>query len=401
MISAVSAGNTNFLFEVAEAGKYELSIFDYSLGVAQPATVSGLNICIPDTERNRSRYWIYETEDTFCSTGEWVAEFGFVNGKMPFDGRSVFTAAQQSFGRNVTIVTTVEFGSFVDSNVLEDLVEDLGHAKAGIALGRCEDHETSFLALSVENGQKVWLNVSGAGLSEPILGTPYTVKLTFDCTNCTYEVAIVGFDGRETTLSHGSTNCFAFAASTNNTVRHVAYNGYGSVISLQGNDNTPADAFIQGDMLPLNGNPIPAITEGEAAWLNSMNSYDVVKSKVASMSRQDIVEAYLLNLDITQDVFGLDVFKVSGVEVTETEVRIHVWLNRIGAIQVDNGGGTKNAPINGILRLYGGTTPQTKDLLNATVMTDANFSEGNTAAITYPRNGGARFFRLIIESQAD
>ena len=111
--------------------------------------------------------------------------------------------------------------------------------------------------------------------------------------------------------------------------------------------------------------------------------------------------ATLLNLDITQDVFGLDVFKVSGIEVTETEVKIHVLLNRTGAIQTGEGGEKKNAPINGLLKLYGGATPQTKDILNATMMTDADFGEGDTATITYPRDGGVRFFRPVIEAKAD
>lgn len=398
VIAAASAGSTNFLFDVDKAGKYELIIFDFSLGVTQPADVSSLSICIPDTGRNRSRYWIYETENTFGSTGEWVTESGFVNGKMLVNGSSVFTAAQQSVGRNVTILTTVEFDSIVDRDAYADELEG---AKCGITLGRREDGAPSFLVLSSENGQKVWLNVSGAGLPEPIPEMPYTVKFTVDCTNRTFEVSLVERGGHETPLTYGTTNCFSYAENTDAAIYQVVYNGCGNILSLHGVDDYPEASFMQGDALSLNGSQTPAITEGEAAWLNSMNSYDVVKSKASSMSRQDIEEAYLLNLDITQDMFGLDVFKVSGVEVTETEVRIHVWLNRIGAIQVGNGGGTKNAPINGILRLYGGTTPQTKDLLNATVMTDANFSEGNTATITYPRNGGARFFRPIIESQAD
>ena len=398
VISAASAGSTNFLFEVAEAGKYELSIYDLSLGVAQPADVSSLSICIPDTGRNRSRYWIYETEDTFGSTGEWVTESGFVNGKMPVNGSSVFTAAQQSFGRNVTILTTVEFDSIVDRDAYADELEGV---KVGITLGRREDGAPSFLVLSSENGQKVWLNVSGAGLPEPIPETPYTVKLTFDCTNRTFEVSLVERGGHETPLTYGTTNCFSYAENTDAAIYQVGYNGCGNILSLHGVDDYPEASFMQGDALSLNGSQTPAITEGEAAWLNSMNAYDVVKSKVASMSRQDIEEAYLLNLDITKDVFGLDVFKVSGIEVTETEIKIHVWLNRTNAIQASHAGEKRDAPINGILKLYGGSTPQTKELLNATMIIDADFSDGDTATIVYPRSGNAKFFRTVIGTRTE
>lgn len=398
VVSAASAGSTNFLFEVAEAGKYELSIFDYSLGVAQPATMSGLNICIPDTERNRSRYWIYETEDTFGSTGEWIAEYGFVNGKMPVNGSSVFTAARQSSGRKVTILTTMEFVSFVDRDAY---VDELECVKCGITLGQREDGVTSFRVLSIEDGKKVWLNVSGAGLPEPIPETPYTVKLTFDCTNRTFEVSLVERGGHETPLTYGTTNCFSYAENTDAAIYQVGYNGCGNILSLHGVDDYPEASFMQGDALSLNGSQTPAITEGEAAWLNSMNSYDVVKSKASSMSRQDIEEAYLLNLDITKEVFGLEAFKVSGVEVTEDEVKIHVWLNRTSAIQASHAGEKRDAPINGILKLYGGNTPQTKDLLNATMMTDADFANGDTATIIYPRSGSAKFFRPVIGARAE
>lgn len=301
----------------------------------------------------------------------------------------------------MTILTTAEFASPGDGDISDYYVEGLNDAKCGMTIGQHKDGTLVFQALSVEDGRPVLLDVNGPGVPEPALGTQYTVKFTIDCTNCTYEVALVGFGDKETPLSHGETNCFAFVGRTNPAVGRVVYCGCGNIMSLQGSDNCPADAFIQGDALPLDGNPIPAISEGEAAWLNSMNSYDVVKAKAASMARQDLEEAYLLNLDITQGTFGLAVFKVSGVEVTETEVRIHVLLNRAGAIQTDDAGGRRDAPINGMLRLYGGTTPQTKELLNATMMTDANFAEGDTATIVYPRSGGATFFRPVIEARAD
>ena len=129
-----------------------------------------------------------------------------------------------------------------------------------------------------------------------------------------------------------------------------------------------------------------------------MKGYDAVKAKVATMGRDDFNDAYLLNLDISQSEFGLGMLKVTGIEVTENEVRISVTLNRAGAIQVSRGGTSHDAPINGLLKLYGGETPGDRTLLNATVITDDSFSSGDTEVFIYPRSGPARFFCPAIVS---
>ena len=116
------------------------------------------------------------------------------------------------------------------------------------------------------------------------------------------------------------------------------------------------------------------------------------------MRLADFNDAYLLNLDISQSEFGLGMFKVTGIEVTEDEVRVSVTLNRAGAIQVSSGGTSRDAPINGLLKLYGGVTPDDRTLLNATVITDDSFSSGDTEVFTYPRSGPARFFCPAIVS---
>ena len=110
------------------------------------------------------------------------------------------------------------------------------------------------------------------------------------------------------------------------------------------------------------------------------------------------VFAYLLNLDISQSEFGLGLFKVTGIEVKEDEVRITVTLNRTGAIQIAQDGERRDAPINGLVKLYGGETPDGRTLLNATVITDANFGSGDTEVFTYPRSGSAKFFCPAIVS---
>ena len=161
----------------------------------------------------------------------------------------------------------------------------------------------------------------------------------------------------------------------------------------------PGTEFVRGDVLALaGGQSSQALTEDQAAWLNLMKDYDAVKAKVATMGLDDFNDAYLLNLDISQSEFGLGMFKVTGIEVTDDEVRVSVMLNRTGAIQVSRDGTSHDAPINGLLKLYGGETPSDRTLLNATVITDDSFSFGDTEVFTYPRSGSARFFCPAIVS---
>ncbi len=388
VVSATTAGSTNFLFDVAAAGDYELVAYDVSSGVSH---VTNLSVSIHEMPDGKGIYWIYETEETYGLTGTWIAKQGFQNGKMPVDDISTFTPYTQSDGRFVTIVSTMEFNSYYEDDTDFDY-------KAALTCGSDGD-VLVFKVLTMENGVRTWKTVGAEGFAEPALNTPYTIKLTLDCTNRTYTAAIIGDGGVEFTLTHGTTNEFAFAGQQDTAVGQVGFDGPGNVISLLGNYNNSDVEFMCGNVLPLaGGQSSQALTEGQAAWLNSMKGYNAVKAKVATMRLADFNDAYLLNLDISQSEFGLGMFKVTGIEVTEDEVRVSVTLNRAGAIQVSSGGTNRDAPINGLLKLYGGVTPDDRTLLNATVITDDSFSSGDTEVFTYPRSGPARFFCPAIVS---
>ena len=394
VVSVATAGSTNFLVAVSAVGDYELTVCDLSSSDSLPSDVSNLNISIPNTPENRSRYWIYETENTFGFTGEWVTKHGFQDGKMLVDveDNSTFTPYTKSDGRFVTIVSTLEF----DSAYKDDYGID---CKCALSIYRTMGDALVFRVLTMENGVRTWKTVGAEGLAEPVLHTPYTLKFTIDCTNRTYSAAIVGGGNVEFMLTHGTTNEFAFAGQQDTSVQEVCFVGTGNVISLLGSYRNSGAEFMHGDVLPLaDGQSSQALTESQAAWLNSMKGYDAVKAKVATMGRDDFNDAYLLNLDISQSEFGLGMFKMTGIEVTEDEVRISVTLNRAGAIQVSRGGTSRAAPINGLLKLYGGETPSNRTLLNATIITDDSFSSGDTEVFTYPRSGPARFFCPAIVS---
>ncbi len=391
VVSATTAGSTNFLFDVAAAGDYELVVCDVSAGVSQ---VTNLSVSIRETPDGKGIYWIYETEETYGLTGTWLAEHGFVNGKMPVQGNSSFTPYTQSDGRFVTVEAIMEFKSY--------LIEGLGAQldfNCGVGIGTTEGGKRTFRVLTLKDGVRTTIEVGAPGLGEPTLDTPYRVKFMVDCTNRTYSVCIVSDENVEMQLAHGTTNEFAFATQQGTAIQKVEIEGEANVMSLSGNYTDHELRFMDGDILPIaGGQNLPALTVGQAAWLNSMQGYDAVKAKVATMGLADFKNAYLLNLDISQSEFGLGVFKVTGIEVTEDEVRISVTLNRAGAMQVSRGGASHDAPINGLLKLYGGESPSDRTLLNATVITDDSFSSGDTEVFTYPRSGPARFFCPAIVS---
>ena len=136
---------------------------------------------------------------------------------------------------------------------------------------------------------------------------------------------------------------------------------------------------------------VESLTAAQAAWLNSMNAYDAVKAKVGTIGLDAFLDAWLLNLDLREEPLGSGALKVSGIEVTETEVKVSVKLERTGAMQ--------NAAINGVLKLYGGTSLDVMAPLNETPVTNEDFASGDTALFVYPRSGEAKFFRPAIRQR--
>ena len=395
-ISADTAGTTNILFDVAAAGDYELTVFDMLSGSLQPAEVSELSIAIPGTPENRSRYWIYETERTYGSTGEWTGSEGFKGGKIPIRGTSKFTPYTPSSGSNVTVTTTVEFemAGHVD---VADYPDDI----MVLAMGLDETGDNVFKVMTIEQGVKVFKNVHAEGMGSPETGTPYTFKIATDTSNRTYSVTLISNEG-EKPLTDGTSGVFAFCRSSAPEIKAVGYSGYGELVSLLGSCGTATSVFAEGDTLRISGGTVVMnLTDGQARWLNSMGAYDAIKAKAGGMEMEDFMVAYLLNLDLTKDGARLVSFNVIDIDVTETEVLIKVRLNRAGTMQKGkDGGGMADAPINGVLKLYGGNSPLDKNLINATKVTDADFGDGDTASFSYPRSGGVKFFRPAIEVPA-
>lgn len=172
-------------------------------------------------------------------------------------------------------------------------------------------------------------------------------------------------------------------------MEEIEFQGAVYLDSLYGSYDNFVAAFAEGDVLALAGGALSdGLTAAQAAWLNSMNAYDAVRAKVGTIGSDAFLDAWLLNLDLREEPLGSGALKVSGIEVTETEVKVSVKLERTGAMQ--------NAAINGVLKLYGGTSLDVMAPLNETPVTNEDFASGDAALFVYPRSGGAKFFHPVI-----
>ena len=403
-IPAEAAGATNILLNIAAPGDYELMVCGPSSDESPPASVSNLKISIPGTSENMRRFWIHETENTYGYTGKWSGNAGFKDGKMKSVNcrNMLFKPYGSSSGDHASIITTVVFEEAISDNDLAYCAREESAGKLRLTMGKDGLRNNVFKVLTSEHGEVIWKNVHADGLEAPTIGTPYTFRIDLDFTNGTYSVSLVA-DETETSLTDGTTSVFAFADAGDSALRAVGYDGRGgSVTSLLGNYGIDTSTFAGGEMLQISdGNAVLNLTDGQADWLNSMGAHDAIKAKVGKIDMEDFMIAYLLNLDLTKDWFGLVTFRVSGIDVTETEVHVRVQLSRAGSMQTEDGGAMRNASINGILKLYGGELPHEKRLLNATKVSNASFGEGDTAIFTYPRSGTAKFFRPVISGGGD
>ncbi len=328
---------------------------------------------------------------TLGSTGVWSGDGMTIgDGKIEILGPAGFEPASSPQGRIVEYTVVARFAA-VDEELANGVDSDV---KATLCLGRDGSNKAVFMALATENGTNAWKQLGAQGLAEPQTGVDYTLKFSMDATNRTYKVSLM--DGAvEIPLESGGSRSFKYANTGADDVRatsgQVEFNGEGEVSLLAGAYRDPS-AFSQGDRLALLQDGAVELTGAQAAWLNSMNAYDVVSDKTAAMSSADFDTAYLLNLDLRRETYGLSEFKVSGIEVTDSAVKIAVTLVRTGAMAADGG----DAPINGLLKLYGGEKPGDKTLLVATSLEGGDFAGGSTAVFTFPRSGNAKFFRPSI-----
>lgn len=152
-------------------------------------------------------------------------------------------------------------------------------------------------------------------------------------------------------------------------------------------------SFLAGEDVACAGVNV-TLASAQAEWLNGLGDYETVKAAVAAMGADKFEEAYLLNLDLTNAERGY-AFEVVGIDARGADVVVTARLVRSGAVQSSGG---KNAPINGVLRLYGSKTPEKNGFapMADAVVSDATFASGETATLTLSKSGENRFFHAVI-----
>lgn len=336
--------------------------------------------------------WIYEASDAPNYTGSWSNEVEYSDGKITIEDGNTYTANRPSAGQLVTVAMTL---SFDDVNDDEDGYEG---AKAAIRLGAgAAEGAYVFQLYTYEGSAATWKNATGF---TPTVETDYNVLFVLDLTNKTYTASIVS-GATTNVLSIGeSITAIPFAYQGDVTpVQAIDFVGSGTVSSIEGSyEDAPApEGFVEDEVVTLAGDDTATLTAAQATWLNACGAKAAVAAKIATMDSTAFNNAYLLNLDITDD-FSYE-FSVTGIDVGDTTVTMTVKLTRTGALTEND----KAKPIVGTLKLNGTASLGTAFTVLATEAVefdaDADFGDGatETTVTVDTTKTGAKFYLPVIE----
>ena len=242
-----------------------------------------------------------------------------------------------------------------------------------------------------------WFDVEAEGLT-PVSGEEYALRMTFDYTQGTYSVE-VKTEGTEFTNLRlqlpTATTSFPLASSAK-CVSSFAFVGDTLFTSLSGTCRMVVIGFAENETVVLKDNVVAILNAAKAAWLNKCAGGDkaAAGSAAAGLTGKEFNEAYLLNLDIADGERSYS-FAIADVKVGDENVAVSVTLKRTGMA------GGEAAPINGTLKFYGASTLEafknaSSAAIEATNLTDGDFSKSNTATATFPK-GENKFFKAKIE----
>ena len=175
----------------------------------------------------------------------------------------------------------------------------------------------------------------------------------------------------------------------------IAFVGDTLFTSLYGDCRYEIIGFAENDALVLSNNVEIVLNAARAAWLNKCAGGDkaAVASAAATLTAKELNDAYLLNLDITED--NSYTFEVTDIDVGDTSVTVAVTLTRTGKIA---------QKINGTLKFYGAATlaafkAETAAPLASTTIVVSDFSDGDTTTATFEKNGNTFFNAKIEEAE--
>jgi len=327
--------------------------------------------------------WVEERAITTGRTGIWSRSPSW-NGDTftaPLAGEMTFTPNEASAFGTVTIDVAASF----DPLPSDESKTPEGDVQCAVTI----DKNNSF-AVWTRAG---WVAVSSAGVA-PQAEVVYNLRFTTDYTLQRYSVAVLDGGEYKTLSAADSTTSFKLASSGGR-ASAIVFQGSGDLVSILGS-SVAVEGFAPEETLVLKGNASAVLTVAQAAWLNGLGDRATVAGRAAAVSANDFNDAYLLNLDITQDGFGYE-FTVTSINVdpTANKVTIGVSLVRQGKVE---------QAINGRLVFYGTdsvakfTDGTLKPLADVTLTND-DFSERDTATATMAldEDASAKFYRAAIE----
>ena len=346
--------------------------------------VRHLEIWVEQESSGESAAWLHESAATTLSTGSWSQDVAYgADGKASICDNA-FTPANASTGNVVTVEMTTQIVK-TEKTILPD---DEIQAAVRLSTNGCFQVWTRLRQGYGGQAENDWMDVEAEGVT-PTSGEEYALRFTFDYAAGTYGVEVNG-SALQLQLEAPTTS-FPLAFSTN-CISEVAFTGLTHFTSLYG--ECEMRGFSPGELTLANAKVI--LDVAKAAWLNGRGSYSEVSGRLAAFTKEQFDTAYLCNLEVTNDVRGVD-FRVSGIRIGAEAVEIDVTLVRSGVVM----NGTSAAPINGVLRFYGADTVAafndgTADPVSSTTLVDGDFGEGDTATATFPKNGRT-FFKAAIE----
>ena len=344
--------------------------------------------------------WISESAATSGYTGEWsdAVEYG-ADGRARLGGEVVFTPFEVSTGNVVTVETKAKFVAYSGAS------EPDATAQAAVRIGTngCFQVWTMGNVANVEvlpmsdkqskNGNTgnipMWVDVEAEGVT-PISGEEYTLRLTLDYTAGSYGVEVkAGLNGF-TRLRKALTASFPLVARAN-CVTSVTFVGDTLFTSLLGACRYEVTGFQPGEITVADATVI--LDAAKTAWLNARGDFAAVKNRLANITSNEFETAWLCNLDLMNEDASAEL-KITGIDVNADNVEVAVTLTRTGAI---------SQAINGILKFYGASTlaafkDDSAAPIDSTTLMDDDFSEGDTATATFPKDANA-FFNAVVEER--
>ena len=381
-----ATGATTIKARVYAEGYRPSEVFTYDYYVKQffGPTNSANAAVWEDTPQNRADHWIFENEDYKEATGLWSNAVEYVNHKVAIEERNEFTADNPSDARNVVIETTASFNSVAEED------QEFEGVKAAVRIGT----NACFQVYTTNLNGRVWLDTDGFTAT---VGNDYTLRVEMDMTNRMYSVSVKqGVDCLPLTIDGKSTFPFAYDDVTPY-VQKVGYVGEGAVASIYGSYTNRVVVFRVDDIVTGSDGTNTTLTAAQAEWLNARGNHEAVEAMIRTLTSDQFARAYLLNEDVMSKDYNVDnwgSFKITSIEVGEDKVTVKVRLLRNFSVM----DGSKPAPINGTLTIYGGT-----DVTNISTQiqnyelndNDEHFRDGADA--TYKVDKGAiKFYKAKI-----